>query len=137
MNEQANTQLIQRAYQSVATRDIQSFLDLLAEDVLWQLPDMPNVPFSGTWQGRQQVAEFFRRMAEVQDIVEFEPQKFIAQGKKVVVLGRFAMRIKATGNDSRSLWAHVWTIEGGRVTKMREYVDSLAVSRAHTFAKAV
>ena len=34
---------------------------------------MPNVPFSETWKGRQQVSEFFRKMNEVQDVIEFTP----------------------------------------------------------------
>lgn len=39
-------------------------------------------PFAetGTWQGREQVGHFFRRTAEVQDVVEFEPEEFIAPG---------------------------------------------------------
>ena len=48
MNEQTNTRLVQQAYQSVKAGDFQSFLNALAEDVQWQLPEMENVPFSGT-----------------------------------------------------------------------------------------
>lgn len=111
--------------------DIPSFLNVLAENVLWIVPDMPNVPFAGIWQGREQVGQFFRRMVKVQDVVEFEPEEFIAQGEKVVVLGHFTMRVKATGKLSRSQWVHVWKAEGGQVSYMREYVDTLAVSQAH------
>jgi len=132
MNEQASTKLVQEAYQRVKTGDVQSALNLLAEDVLWELPDMPNVPFAGSWRGRQQVGTFFQRVAESQDIVEFNPEEFVAHGDKVVVLGRFTMRVKSTGRDSRSAWVHVWTITDGKVSHMREYVDSFAVSQAHT-----
>ncbi|MGH9631073.1 MAG: nuclear transport factor 2 family protein [Bryobacteraceae bacterium] len=134
MNEQSNIQLVQRAYQNFKTGDIQSFLNLLAEDVVWQLPEMANVPFAGTRQGRGQVRQFFSKMAEVQDVVEFEPEEFIAQGDKVVVLGRFTMRVKATGRDAHSAWAHVWTLQGKMANSVREYVDTLAVSQAHNLA---
>jgi ketosteroid isomerase-like protein len=132
MNEQRNTELVQRLYQSVGTGDIASLLNLLAEDVLWLIPEMAHVPFAGTWHGRQQVGEFFRKMAQAQDVVEFQPEEFIAQGDSVVVLGRFTMHVKATGRDSRSVWAHVWKVEGDKITYMREYVDTLTVSRAYT-----
>jgi ketosteroid isomerase-like protein len=132
LNEETNTQLIQQAYQSVKTGDIPSFLNILAENVLWILPDMANVPFAGTWQGREQVGQFFRRMVEVQDIVEFEPEEFIAKGEKVVVLGHFTMRVKATGKPSCSQWVHVWKVDEGKISYMREYVDTLAVSRAYS-----
>jgi uncharacterized protein len=132
MNEQANTRLVQQAYQWISAGDVLSFLTLLADDVQWKVPAMANVPFAGTWQGRQQVSEFFRKVAEAQERVEFAPEHFIAQDDKVVVLGRFVMHVKATGKESRSEWAQVWTVKDGVITHMQEYVDTAAVSRAHT-----
>jgi hypothetical protein len=134
MSEQTNTNLVQRAYQLFKARDIQSVLNLLSAEVVWQMPEIENVPFAGSRQGRQQVAQFFAQLSELQDVVEFQPEEFIAQNDKVVVLGRFAMHVKATGRTSRSAWAHVWTIRGGEISHVREYVDTLAVSRAHTLA---
>ena len=134
MNEQANTRLVQQAYQSIQTGDFQSFLNALAEDVQWQLPEMENVPFAGTWRGREQVGRFFSTVAQAQDMVEFVPEDFIAQGDKVVVLGRFSARVKSTARVSASAWAHVWTVKEGKASHFREYVDTAAVSRAHTVA---
>ena len=93
---------------------------------------MANVPFAGTWRGRQQIGEFFRNVAETQERVEYAPEHFIAQDDKVVVLGHFVMRVKATGKESRSEWAQVWTVKDGVITHMQEYVDTAAVSQAHT-----
>jgi uncharacterized protein len=132
LDEETNTQLVQQAYHSIRTGDISSFLNLLAEEVLWTIPEMTNVPFSGTWQGREQVEQFFRKVAEAQDIVAFEPGEFIAQRDKVIVLGHFTMQVKATGKTSRSQWVHTWTVEENKISSLREYVDTLAVSRAHS-----
>jgi len=112
-------------------------LNSFAEDVQWQLPEMGNVPFAGTRQGREGVRQFFSKVFEAQDVVEFEPQEYIAQGDKVVVLGRFLIRIKETGRDFASDWAHVWTVQGGKVKRFYEYVDTGAVSRTHTTAQTV
>ena len=101
MNEQANTRLVQQAYQSVKAGDFPSFLNALGEDVEWQLPDMRNVPFAGTWRGREEVGRFFSIVAQAQDVIEFEPEDFIAQGDKVVALGRFSSRVKSTGQSFR------------------------------------
>jgi ketosteroid isomerase-like protein len=131
MNEEANTQLVRQVYQNFAAGDIQSLLNLLSVDVLWQLPEMANVPFAGTFQGREQVARFFSKMAQAQDVVEFQPEEFIAQRDKVVVLGRFTMQVKTTGRTFHSAWVHVWTVGKDKVDHMREYVDTLAVSQAH------
>jgi uncharacterized protein len=135
MQEQVNTRLVQQTYQSIEAGDIRSLLNSLAGDVEWELPEMKNVPFAGRWQGREQVGKFFDKVAEAQEPLEFEPKEFIAQDNKVVVLGRFSMRIKSTGGVFSSDWAHVWTVKGGEVTHFYEYVDTAAVSGAHTAAQ--
>jgi uncharacterized protein len=136
MNEQENTRLVQQFYQSQKAGDMESLLNSLARDVQWELSEMENVPFAGKWQGREGVGQFFGKLSEVQDVVEFEPEEYIAQGNKVVVLGRFTMRIKATGRNVSSPWAHVWTVENGQITRFYEYVDTAVVSSAHTAAKS-
>jgi ketosteroid isomerase-like protein len=120
MNAQENTRLVQQAYQSIKAGDMQALLNTLATDVQWQLPEMENVLFAGMWQGREAIRQFFSNVFEVQDVVEFEPEEYIAQGDKVVVLGRFLMRIKATGKDFGSDWAHVWTVKDGGIHLRRD-----------------
>jgi ketosteroid isomerase-like protein len=94
LSEEINTKLIQQAYQSIKAGDIPSFFNLLAENVLWIVPELTNVPFAGTWEGREQAGQFFSRMVEVQDVIEFEPEEFIAQHDNVVVLGHFTMYVR-------------------------------------------
>jgi ketosteroid isomerase-like protein len=131
MSEQTNVQLVRHAYESVANRYMQKFLDLLHPEVEWKLPKMENVPFAGIWRGHEQVLRFMTLIAETQEVVEFKPDEFIAQNNDVVVLGHFFMRVRATGRDSISDWAHYWTVKNGKVTQFREYVDTAAVSKAH------
>jgi len=135
MSEHENTRLVQQTYENTKAGDIQSLLNSFAEDIEWVLPEMENVPFAGTWRGRDGTRQFFGKVFEVQDVLEFEPEEFFAQGDKVVVLGHFTMRIKSTGREFSSKWAHVWTVRGGKVTHFYEYVDTAVVSRAYTAAR--
>jgi ketosteroid isomerase-like protein len=132
MNEKSNTILVQQAYESFRTGDINAFLSLLAHDVRWEMPDMPAVPFAGSCRGRDEVARFFKRMSETQDVLEFKLEDFIAQSESVVALGKFVMRIRATGREAHSTFAHLWKWQQGHATLVREYVDTLAVNTAHT-----
>jgi uncharacterized protein len=135
MNEQENTRLVQQFYQSQKAGHMESLLNFLARDVQWELPAMENVPFAGKWLGREGVGQFFGQVSKVQDVAEFEPEEYIAQGNKVIVPGRFTMRIKATGRNVSSTRAHVWTVENGQITRFYEYVDTAVVSSAHIAAK--
>jgi ketosteroid isomerase-like protein len=132
MHEQQNTWVVQKVYEKVAARDVEGLLALFAADIEWQVPAMDNVPFAGTWRGHDGLAKFFRTVSDTQEVVEFRPEQFIAQDRVVVVLGHFVMRVKATGRQSASDWAHVWMIDAGKVTHFREFVDTAAVIRAHS-----
>jgi ketosteroid isomerase-like protein len=128
---QENTRLVQQAYEKFGAGEVEAFVNLLDSEIEWIVPAMESVPFAGTWRGREGVRKFLRKLAETQEVVEFRPEQFVAQGNTVIVLGRFVMRVKATNRESASDWAHVWTIAAGKIAQVREYVDTAAVSHAH------
>lgn len=130
MSEQ-NTAIAQQAYENFKTGNIQALLDQLSDDVTWQLPEIEGVPLSGKRTGRDGVREFFATLARDQEVIEFEPREFVAQGGKVVSLGHYKWRVKDTGRDFASDFAHVFTIRDGKVTGFREYFDSAAVAAAY------
>src|SRR5215213_1888395 len=122
MSEQ-NKQIVSQAYESFKNGDIPSLLGQLSDDVQWQLADMEGVPFAGKRSGREQVAQFFSLLVEDQDVLQFEPREFIAEGEKVVARGQYAWRVKSTGREYGGEWAHVFTIRDGKITDFHEYMD--------------
>jgi len=130
MSEQ-NTAIAQRAYENFKTGNIQALLDQMSDQVTWELPEVEGVPISGKRNGRDSVREFFAMVARDQDVIEFEPREFVAQGDKVVSLGHYRWRVKDTGREFASNFAHVFTIRDGKVTGFREYFDSAAVAAAY------
>lgn len=134
MNEQTRT--VQQVYENfkgenLRSADMKSLLDLYSEDVEWQVPEMENVPFAGKRRGLESVREFFASVAETVELLHFEPREFIAQGEKVVVLGRYSWRVRATGKEFSSEWAHVYTVRDGKIVRFHEYMDTAAEIRAH------
>jgi ketosteroid isomerase-like protein len=78
-------------------------------------------------RGRQQVAEFFQAVDSVFEIQRFDPETFIAQGDRVVVLGTETSRVKATDKILDAEWAHSFTLRDGKVVAFKEYIDTAAV----------
>jgi ketosteroid isomerase-like protein len=137
MSEQDNTQIVKEAYASFKRGDIPSILNLLADDIKWFLPGPTDlIPFAGMRHGREQVGQFFSALDQNQEAKEFEPQEFIAQGDKVVVLGHYVWRIKATGREYASDWAHVFTLRDSKVAGFQEYYDTNACADAFRAASA-
>ena len=127
MSEQQNLEVVRRGYEAFGRGDVDSLLDLFADDIEWISPGPPDLPTAGTRRGREQVAQFFQAVDQVFDIQQFEPKAFVAQGDQVVVLGTDTARIKATGKVVTEDWAHAFTLRGGKIVRMQEFIDTSAV----------
>jgi hypothetical protein len=63
-----------------------------------------------------------------------EPPEFIAQGDRVLVVGVATGRIKATNRTFEDHWVFAITVRNGKLTNVREYIDTLALARASEMA---
>ena len=137
MSEQDNLQIVKEAYAAFKRGDIPAILNTLSDDVVWFLPGQTSlVPVAGERRGREEVGQFFAALDENQEVKEFEPQEFIAQGEKVVVLGQYRWRVKSTGREFSSDWVHVFTVRDGKVAGFKEYYDTDACADAYRAASA-
>jgi uncharacterized protein len=131
MSEQ-NTEIAKQAYENFKSGDMAALLGQFSEGIEWQAPLVENVPFAtGRHSGRGQVEQFFTRLTDAQDVKTFEPREFIAQGDRVVALGHYSWRVKATGREYEGDWAHVFTIRDGKITGFHEYTDTAAIAAAY------
>ena len=125
-----NVQIVQDAYAKFATGDIQGLIGLCSEDVHWQTPEIENSPLGGVKKGHAGVAEFFSLLVTSEDITKFEPLEFIAQGDRVVVLGKHCAVVKETGRSYETDWVQIFTIEDGKISSFVEFFDNALASRA-------
>ena len=58
-----------------------------------------------------------------------ECQDCVAEGDRVLVVGFERGRVKATNRTFEGHWVMAFTIRNGKVTNLREYVDTLAMAR--------
>ncbi len=59
-----------------------------------------------------------------------EPPEFVAQGGRVMVLGVAMGKIKATEKPFKDDFVFAITVRNGKITNIREYVDTQALARA-------
>jgi hypothetical protein len=73
-------------------------------------PARPKVtmPFVGQRKGRGRFAQFFSKLAEMQEAEQLEQQDFIAQADNEVAQGHYRWRIKSTGHSYASDWVHAF-----------------------------
>jgi len=133
MSEQDNLRLVQEGYGDFSRGDIQTLLGKFADDIEWVIPG--SNPLSGTYKGRNRVGDFFKRLSDLTEISAFEPREFIAQGDKVVVLGRETGQVKSTGRTFQSDWAMAFTLRDGKVVRFQEYADTANLEAAFSTAQ--
>jgi len=130
MSETDNTRLVQQCYEMFGKGDVPGLLSSLADDIAWTVPEIENASFAGSRTGKEAVGRFFQELNESEDMTAFEPGEFIAQGDKVVVLGKSTATVRATGNTYSTDWVHLFTVTDGKVTKFHEFFDNAAATRA-------
>src|ERR1700748_950231 len=82
----ANTELIQSAYEAFGRGDIAGVLAILADDIVWNSPDvLPQwVPISG----KADVPSFFAKLSEVWNEFSLAIEDICASGDRVCMFGR-------------------------------------------------
>lgn len=126
---QQNISLVQSGYEAFGRGDIPGFLSLLDAAIEWKTPGLSDLPTAGTRRGPAQVGEFFGILGQLIEFEHFEPQTFIADGDRVVVLGIDRFKIK--GGSGKSLsepWCHVFTIRNGKIVAFQEYADMTTIA---------
>jgi uncharacterized protein len=133
MGVQENVQIVKDAYGAFGRGDIQGLLALFADDIEWITPG-DGLPLAGTYRGQAEVAGFFQKISEMLEISFLEPREFVAQGDRVLVVGFDRGRVKATNRTFEGHWVMAFTVLNGKVTNVREYIDTLALARGFEMA---
>jgi uncharacterized protein len=129
MSTQENVQTVKDFLAAMGSGDKQGLLSLVAEDIEWIIPGK-DWPLAGTHRGHAGLAAVLQKASEEVETSFPEPPEFVAQGDRVLVVGVATGKIKATNKPFRDDWVFDITVRDGKVTNIREYVDTQALARA-------
>lgn len=120
-------EIIRDFYSKLKAGDAPGALSLMADDIEWIT--MWHYKVNG--RGPEHVAEgLFKPLMAEWTSFALEPTEFLADGETVVSLGRFTGVHGATGKHAEAGYAHVWTVENGKIARFRQYIDTLAIAEA-------
>jgi uncharacterized protein (TIGR02246 family) len=114
--------LVEDYYQALNQRDVEAVLSLFTKDAEY-LPFNVSMVEGGSYQGHAGIRKFFQDAADTWEYLHAEPQTYRATGDQIVVTGHLRCRGKQSGIDVDSPAAWVWTILGGKASRMRVYLD--------------
>lgn len=122
-----SVELVRSFYTKLKAGDAPGVLGLMASDIEWTT--MWHYKVDG--RGPERVAEgLFKPLMAEWSSFALEPSEFIVDGDTVVSLGRFTGVHGSTGKQTEAGYAHVWTVKDGKITRFRQYIDTLAIAEA-------
>jgi hypothetical protein len=133
MSIQENVQIVKDAFAAIGRGDMQGLLALSAEDIEWIIPG-EDWPLAGTRRGHAGLADLFQTHSETVETSFSEAREFVAQGDRVLVVGFARGRIIATNRTFEDDWVFAITVRNGKLTNIREYIDTQALARASEMA---
>ncbi len=129
MSTEQNVQVVKDFFAAIESGDEQALLALIAEDIEWIIPG-EDWPLAGTHCGHSGVAATLRKASEEVEMTYPKPPEFVAQGDRVLVVGVATGKIKATNKPFKDDWVFDISVRNGKLTKIREYIDTQALARA-------
>ena len=136
MSTEKNVEVVKHFLAAVDRRDKQGLLALAAEDIEWIVPG-EDWPLAGTHRGHAGLVDVLQKANQTVETSYPEPPEFIAQGDRVFVVGVATGKIKATNKTFEDNWVFDIIVRNGKLTKIREYIDTQALARASKTAASL
>ncbi len=133
MSTEKNVQIVKDFLAALGDRDKEGLLALADEHIEWIVPGK-NWPLAGRYRGHAGLENLLQKASETVETSYPEPPEFIAQGDRVLVVGFATGKIKATNKMFEDHWIFDIAIRNGKLTKIREYIDTQALARASEMA---
>jgi ketosteroid isomerase-like protein len=129
MSIQKNVQVVKDFFAAMGGSDRQGLLALCAEDIEWIIPG-EDWPLAGTHRGHAGLADLLQKASKNMETSFPKPPEFVAQGDRVLVVGFATGKVKATNRAFEDHFVFAVTVRNGKLTNIREYVDTQALARA-------
>ena len=128
-DETQNVAVLQRAYQQWADSKGASdghWMSILADKIQFGslAQGRHGADYLTAYQSRDELAQYFAGLARDWEMLEFVAEHFVAQGDRVVMLGRCSWRYKSTGKVVATPKADSWRFAGGKAIEFYEYYDT-------------
>jgi ketosteroid isomerase-like protein len=125
-----HSKLIADLYAAFARGDVPFILERVADDVRFDNSDSPEMPYRGSYKGKDEVAKFFGDIDGALEVKSFEPRTYLSGGDEVMATGVWSGVGRATGKPFTSQWAMRFLVKDGKVTYAHVYEDTAVTAAA-------
>jgi uncharacterized protein len=121
MSQEKVEKLVTEHYAAFNARNLDALLATCTTDV--EIDDRLRVD-AGIYRGKERVRSYFEGLWDVASSAEVAPVQFRYRQERVWVRARVWARGQTSGAAAEMTFAHVFTIRGGRISRIEVYADS-------------
>jgi len=126
---QENVEIVRRAYERFSVTGVLR-PEIYDPDFVWDMSMFHGWPEKQTYPGIEGAAEFLGNWIDAWEEWELRVEELRDAGDRVVAIVRQTGRAKATGLPTEMQFAQVWTLRGGKQTRMEMYASPAAALEA-------
>ena len=123
----SSLEVVRSFYDKLKAGDAPGPLSLMSRVIEWITMCHYKVNGRGPEHGAE---DMFKPLMAERSSFGLSPAKFIVGGDTVVSLRRFSGVRGTTGKRDEAAYAHVWSVTDSRITRFRQYIDTLASAEA-------
>ena len=125
------TSVVRRLYDAFARGDVPAVVAALDPAIHWQEAEGFLYADGNPYVGPDAVLQgVFGRIGSEWDRFTVTPEQILATPDGAVALGRYTGTHKQTGRRIDAQFAHVWRVNGGKITGFQQYTDTAQFHKA-------
>jgi uncharacterized protein len=124
-------QKVNQLYEAYQRRDINTIINTLSRDCIWEVMGQPDIPFAGIYHGQDDIRQFFNKLDDCLDMNDFVLEHILENGNLVIATGHFNAASKKTGRRCTTLWAMQFEFDNQeKIAHFRDCYDTLSIAKA-------
>ena len=124
------SEIVKRAYGYFLEGNIPALMDTYSDEVEYHIMGGPEVPYAGSFVGKQQVMGFFQKLGETLDFTQFDVREMVCEGDQACVLLDLGATVKATGKHFSSPTVHWIVVKGGLIKSFSDFAETHKIHAA-------
>jgi ketosteroid isomerase-like protein len=121
--ENSAKKVVEKMFEAFASGNVDRILETVSEDTVWIYHGTQVIP-RDEYRGKEGARQFFNNILNGTEVIKFQPEQFIVEGKMVVVLGNEHQKVKRSGRELKQKWVQVYTIENNLIVRMEEFATT-------------
>jgi ketosteroid isomerase-like protein len=121
--ENSAKKVVEKMFEAFASGNVDRILKTVSEDTVWIYHGTQVIP-RDEYRGKEGARQFFNNILNGTEVIKFQPEQFIVEGKMVVVLGNEHQKVKRSGRELKQKWVQVYTIENNLIVRMEEFATT-------------